>query len=299
MKSLQIVMVITAGCISSAAALAETTACTPITALPASISASGIYCLRTDLMTSISSGSAIEITANFVTLDLNGWRLGGGGAGMGTNAKGVHALDRRGITIRNGNIKGFLLGVYLESNGASTSHLIEDIRADGNTKFGIYVEGGNSIIRNNQVSNTGGSTSGGGMNAAYGIASWGSGNQILNNGVSATKASLGSSVAYGIDSGYPDTLIAGNRVFDTESTQSDAIGIHAGQGNIVADNQVVGSNGPHQIGIRTGSGATVSNNLVYGYATGVSMSGTYSGNVVVGATTPYSSGIAHGSTNAP
>src|SRR5262245_18005116 len=55
---------------------AETVNCTPLTSLPAVISVSGIHCLTGDLSTSMTSGIAVEITANNVILDLNGFRLG-------------------------------------------------------------------------------------------------------------------------------------------------------------------------------------------------------------------------------
>jgi hypothetical protein len=57
---------------AAASAHAETTNCTPIQSLPATITTPGIYCPTSDLMDSITPGNAIEIATNFVTLDLNG-----------------------------------------------------------------------------------------------------------------------------------------------------------------------------------------------------------------------------------
>jgi len=54
------------------AARGETINCTAIASAPATISAPGIYCLTGDLNTNLASGSAINITANSVVLDLNG-----------------------------------------------------------------------------------------------------------------------------------------------------------------------------------------------------------------------------------
>ena len=86
----------------AAPARAETVNCTPITALPAIITVQGIYCFTGNLSTAITSGSAIDIQTNNVVLDLNGFKLGGLGAGLGTNAVGIHALDRQNPPSRTG-----------------------------------------------------------------------------------------------------------------------------------------------------------------------------------------------------
>ena len=117
-------------------ASAETTNCTPITALPYTITAQGVYCLTHNLGTASTTGDAIRINASNVTIDLNGYRLSNLAAGAGTNAKGIYAYQRKNITIRNGSIRGFLYGIHLSDTSpytASSGHLVEDIRADGNT----------------------------------------------------------------------------------------------------------------------------------------------------------------------
>jgi hypothetical protein len=74
---------------------AETLNCTSITSLPATINTQGVFCLTGNLGTNISSGNAIYITANNVTLDLNGWKVGGQAAGTGTDAYGIYIQRRR------------------------------------------------------------------------------------------------------------------------------------------------------------------------------------------------------------
>src|SRR5262245_14516364 len=58
------------------------------------ISAPGIYCLATDVImaASFTTGNAIEIAANYVTLDLNGHKVHGAAAGTATKAVGIYAL---------------------------------------------------------------------------------------------------------------------------------------------------------------------------------------------------------------
>src|SRR5262245_13223909 len=53
-------------------AQAETTLCTPITSLPATITVQGIYCLTSDFSVNMATGSAVTIDTNNVVIDLNG-----------------------------------------------------------------------------------------------------------------------------------------------------------------------------------------------------------------------------------
>src|SRR5688572_24458527 len=82
-----------------------------ISSLPAVISASGTWCLQADQTTSLSSGHAISVTANNVTIDCNGFRLGGLAAGPATGTVGVLATDRANLVIRDCHIRGFRYGV--------------------------------------------------------------------------------------------------------------------------------------------------------------------------------------------
>ncbi len=86
----------------TAPAQAETMNCTPITALPAVITVQGIYCFTADLATAMTSGNAIDIQTSNVVLDLNGFKLGGLGAGLGTLANGIVASDRQTSRSRTG-----------------------------------------------------------------------------------------------------------------------------------------------------------------------------------------------------
>ena len=76
----------------------------------------------------------------------------------GTGATGINASNRQNITIKNGTIRGFIYGIFLGDAGASQGHVVEDIRADQNTSIGIDVSGDGTIIRNNLVVATGGTT---------------------------------------------------------------------------------------------------------------------------------------------
>ncbi len=92
-------------------AKAETIECTVIDSIPFIITVQGIYCLTGNLASSLTSGEMITVATNNVTIDMNGFKLGGLAAGTATLANGIFALDRRNITIRNGSIRGFLRGI--------------------------------------------------------------------------------------------------------------------------------------------------------------------------------------------
>jgi hypothetical protein len=138
----------------------ETTLCNAtITTLPYTISAQGHYCFDRNLSTAQSTGNAITIDSDFVVLDLNNFKLGGGSAGLATQARGVYATGRRNITVRNGNIRGFLYGVLIDGTDLTSSgHVIENNVLDGNTLSAVTVAGDGVVVRRNLAANTGGST---------------------------------------------------------------------------------------------------------------------------------------------
>ena len=134
-----------------------------IDSLPTTISSPGIWCLRKDLSTPLGYGAAIQVTANNVTLDCNGYKVGGLAAGPGSLASGVYASGRQNLTVRNCGIRGFYYGISIESGAG---HLVEDNRMDNNLLTAIRVNADNSRVRRNAVFDTGGAT---GRNDATGI----------------------------------------------------------------------------------------------------------------------------------
>jgi len=143
------------GLLSPAQAAESYDNCTgTITSIPTTISTQGTWCLKGNLGTSITTGSAIVIATNNVTLNCNDFRIGGLAGGVGTNAIGVSAASQLNTTIRNCGIRGFLEGVRI--SGASAGALIEHNRLDGNTKAGIVLEGSGHMVRFNRIIDTGG-----------------------------------------------------------------------------------------------------------------------------------------------
>jgi hypothetical protein len=138
-----------------------------ITALPYTISTPGTWCVKQHLFTSAAAGAAISVNASNVTIDCNDFKLDGSSAGAGTANRGILASARTNVTVRNCSIRGFQYGIALV--GASGGdHLVEHNRLGGNTSYGIFVEGDGSLVRDNQVSDTGGSTLTPNVYAIYG-----------------------------------------------------------------------------------------------------------------------------------
>jgi len=259
-------------------AWAETIDCTPITTLPTVITVQGIYCLTGNLATSMATGNAIEIQTNNVTIDLNGWKLGGLAAGAGTMATGIYANQRKNITIRNGTVRGFYYGILLDDTSPYTTsqgHLTEDIRADKNTFIGITVMGRGSIVRRNQVVDTGGSTV---QTFAYGILLYGPGVRALNNDISGTAAT-GSALPVGLYFLYADGAVAeDNRIDDVSAVIGNTYGLY-----IYISNDV----------LAVGNRITSADNGIYYHAS----TGKYMGNLTSNVTTPFSGGTPVGTNN--
>ena len=148
-------MLILLGGLFTAPARAETfnTCHATITSLPAVITSQGVYCLAHDLSTALSSGNAIDIQTNNVTIDCNGYKIGGLAAGTSSLTIGIAASGRQNTTVRNCGIRGFLQGIHLESGAGN---LIEDNRLDNNLAGGLFVDGDNNRVRRNAIYDTGG-----------------------------------------------------------------------------------------------------------------------------------------------
>lgn len=178
-----------------------------VDALPATISTQGVWCLRADQTTAISTGNAIEFAANNVTLDCNGYKLGGLGGGAGTDASGIYtAHGRLNATVRNCNVRGFRFGIQLLGD----AHRIEANRIDGSTEFGILTVGDGNQVLDNLVYGTGGRP---GEVSAYAIWATGHGGQVRGNdidGVDPGGNVGGDKVSYGIYA--ENSLVANNRI---------------------------------------------------------------------------------------
>ena len=203
----------------SIAAQAETTNCKTISVIPTTINSPGIYCFKSNLNSNIANGSAITIAANDVVIDLNGYKLNGCASGASALSSGISSQFRRNITVKNGTIEGYMIGISLagfRSPSEGEGNIVEDIRAVRNFQIGIDVQGNGIIVRNNYVASTGGSTAFGKIPlAGLGIGAHGKGARVLNNDIVSTKrgkqgTSTGISLQGFVDN--TDGLAVNNRI---------------------------------------------------------------------------------------
>lgn len=207
-----------------------------IDTLPATITTQGVWCLRKDLGTSMASGAAITVATNNVTIDCNGFKVGGLGAGDTSTARGVQATDRLNITVRNCALRGFHHGIELSGENGG-GHLVEGNRIDQNLVRGIFVEGENNLVRDNRVFDTGGAPS---ATTSWGMG--GTGDFIGNTVSGGFVAYPNTQYVYGIvvvgTGTVRDNIIRG--LTKTQGVTGAATGIHVGtaDGVVIRDNHV-------------------------------------------------------------
>jgi len=263
-------LLLAAACCGAPALAAESEdACAGyIDALPATIATQGVWCLRQDLSTAIASGKAISISANNVTIDCNGYKLGGLAAGTSSGAFGIATVDAANTTIRNCTLRGFWVAIAIGGGG----NLVEDNLLDGNLFRAIEVGTGHGLVQRNRVANTGGCSF---CTQSTAILAYG---DVIDNVVSGVFAVGGADTStIGITLLGAGTIARGNRVVEVAATgNGEAVGIWAageaqyltGQHGVV-DNLVANTVAVAGAAVRgTGTGeAFCSGNHTSGYAT--------------------------------
>jgi hypothetical protein len=252
-------------------------ACTGfITVLPATIASAGTWCFNAHLTTSAASGTAIKVNVDNVTIDCNGWRLDGIGAGAGTLSTGIGATSRLNVTVRNCDVRGFFYGLNFTGGG----HLVEDNLFVGNTYQGIHIRGDGSTVRRNRVLDTGGSSA---ITAAFGIATYYS-VDIVDNTVSGVLASTGSAGGIQTTSNL-DASITGNRIrgvvpgagaasYGVNNSTSDRL--------LMRGNELSGTGLAGSFGLKCANGhGRARDNVINGFVTALSACTNDGNNVIV------------------
>jgi hypothetical protein len=120
---------------------------TPITTLPFTITTSGNYYLPANLAIALASGSAITIAASEVILDLNGRSLINV---IGSNsANGVFVFNQVDVTIQNGDIDGFGVGVNFSPNSTDNNakNTAYNLRLNNNIIGVASTSGTSNLVR--------------------------------------------------------------------------------------------------------------------------------------------------------
>ncbi len=258
---------------------AHTDDCVEITSVPTSITSSGVYCFKRNIGTNISAGVAIDVQVNNVVIDLNGFVLGGLSAGPGTNATAIRSSGRRNLTVRNGTIRGFFIGID-NLNANSSGHLYEDLLLDSNRVAGIRLLGEDHEVANNRIVNTGNSTA---SNTATGILTVNLSNSLITGNL--VSGLVFANFATGIDLGFGSAVeVTGNHVYDVNAFNfSNGIRANGLNDGIISGNRVLNSNaaagGMGIIAVEASDRIICSDNIVSGYLTAISGCATVSGNV--------------------
>ena len=118
---------------------------------PVTISQSGSYRLSGNLTVTNVDTTVIQVTADSVTLDLNGFSIIGpaicvagpattclaAGKGIGVQVGGIAMQGPRGVRILNGSIRGMGQGIQMMGDGS----FVERINTDSNSGGGMSVTG--------------------------------------------------------------------------------------------------------------------------------------------------------------
>jgi hypothetical protein len=181
---------------------------------PVTITAGGSYSLASNLQ--VPAGlTGILVTGVEVTIDLNGFRITGGGGGSGSGIIG----KQRGLTVHNGTIRAFtgdgifsagamliVSDMRIEENGIgiranTTANRINKSTVYGNRGVGIWC-GIACLVADNVVA----------ANSGFGVLV-GNGSTILGNSVTANSGSGLAAETSGVvpaTAGYGNNTIIGN-----------------------------------------------------------------------------------------
>jgi len=110
--------------------------------IPKTISEPGSYYLTEDVN---SSGTAITVAVNDVTIDLMGYTIKG--PDSGTNY-GIYMSERSNVEIRNGTVRDFGNTGICEYSDSGTGHRVITVRSISNGSSGINLSGKGHLIKN-------------------------------------------------------------------------------------------------------------------------------------------------------
>jgi len=237
---------------------AETTLGAAITAVPYTITKSGVYHFTKDLNFNTGNAAAINIAATDVVIDLNAHGLVDV-LGIATTAIGINCDGFNRVTVKNGTIRGFQNGVVLTSTGAR----VADLLVTNNLGSGITVVGDDNEILHNRVCNTGGS------------------------GIASLLYAIGISIT-GTDCTVSDNDVENTFATDNTNHFGDGIRVRGCSNIVVSNNRVLdvepsaATNGGAATGIAADSAAPSENliflnNIVVTTGTGFDLSGGSSG----------------------
>ncbi len=210
-------------------------ACTPITAVPYTISAPGKYCVTGNL-TVAAAGSAITINTDNVTLDFGGYELSGVGI-MGGSNNGITLVNRNNIVIRNGSLRAFDAGVY-SVTGLNVT--VEDMSISSVGSGISTINGSHYSFRSNRIFDAlyrGISLS---QSLPFLINAQDQVANVSDNEISAIGGvnQASSSVVYGIYAQYNVSIVSNNKISGVRGATGSA-GIYLARGSVAVGNTIL------------------------------------------------------------
>ena len=134
-------------------------ACTEIASLPATIDSPGRYCLASDLSTPATQGAAITLASDDIHLDCGGLKIEGSAAAATTSATGISAGQHDNVQVWHCTVQGFRKGIVAGTDAtgadAPVGIVLRSNRLVGNHAGGIVVAARSALVRDNQVLDTG------------------------------------------------------------------------------------------------------------------------------------------------
>jgi hypothetical protein len=223
---------------------------------PVTISEPGSYRLSGNLSISDPDATAIQITADSVTLDLNGFSIIGpavcvagpaticptAGKGVGVQSVGAPLLGPQGVKVFNGSVRGMGIGISITGGGSR----VEKVTADSNSAGGITAGSvSDSVITRNgafgviaqMVRDTLA-----GLNAGDGIILGAGG--VASGNVASENGGVGIFVPYGtatantvfLNKGAGISAICPSTIVNNTVISTEAVSIEAGSSCILANN---------------------------------------------------------------
>lgn len=270
--------------------------------IPLTVTQPGSYYLTGNITCTQTSGHAISIACDNVTLDLMGYTISGTDV---PSVDGINAGSRHNVEIRNGTVRDFDCGVSENSTGSKYSLFC--IRSLSNLKRGISLNGSDHLISGCIASENGEN------GISCGADSTVSECRTAKNGLNGIEAAMNCAVhdcivseseMYGIAAGN-NSIVRNCLVKDCRATgikvglacqvinnacqYNNGSGIHADDGSVVSAN-AASHNGNH--GIFGADGCTITCNSVYNN----SWNGIYGGNSCIVADNTVYGNLNHGIT---
>lgn len=195
--------------------------------LPIQIHASGSYRLTSDILgNALAYDAIVEINAEAVTFDLNGFSIFGPGGGSGT--KGAIWGEHR-VTVRNGFVR-FAANDGVQLGGSSR---VDDLHVHGSGRDGVRIAGEGRVRNVVATSNGGNGITAGAASVLDGCTATANG----GSGISLPSGTVrGSTATQNTDKGgdFGAKVSFATNLFDANAG-GDVAGGHASAGNICGD----------------------------------------------------------------